>query len=463
VKVEQHSIDFIPDEERHGKARDLFGVWFGGNMCLTNITVGAGVLALGVNVFWAIVAVVIGNIVGGIFMATHSAQGPKLGIPQMIQSRAQFGVIGAILPLILALFMYIGFMYYTGSLAAGAIHSVFPGISVSVSFIIANGITLLITAFGYDLIHRVYKYFSYVAAIVFLIITLFMFRIHIPASSWSVSDFKAGPFLMGVSIAATFLLTYAPYVADYSRYLPRTTSSFATFGWTYFGSVLSTVWMMAIGVVLLANSAKFGDDPSGYLAHFLSPGWAPIIYLVLIMGVVFANILNLYCSFMSIVTTIEPFTKIRVTSGKRISILVMMIAIATLIGIMGQGELLKILNNFMLMLQYIMVPWSAINLVDYYLLRHGNYSIKDIFDLNGKYGKYNWLAIGAYFISIAAQIPFMNVSGIYEGPISVALGHADIAWIVALILPGALYYYLMKARLSKSNEFPGPLAGWNMN
>ncbi len=461
MKVEDRSIDFIPDTERHGKARDLFNVWFGGNMCLTNITVGAGVLALGVNVFWAIVAVVVGNIIGGIFMATHSAQGPKLGIPQMIQSRAQFGVIGAILPLILALFMYIGFMYYTGLLAAGAVHSAFPAIPVSVSLIIANAITLLITAFGYDLIHRVYKYFSYVSAIVFLIITLVMFRIHLPSGSWSIGDFHGGPFLMGVSIAATFLLTYAPYVADYSRYLPRETSSTSTFGWTYLGSVLSTVWMMVIGVILLRHSAKFGDDPSGYLAQFIGHSWAPVVYLVLIMGLVFANILNLYCSFMSIVTTIEPFTKLRVTPTKRVSILFIMIAIATMIGIYGQGEMLNIINDFMLMLQYIMVPWSAINLVDYYLLRHGNYSIDDIFDLNGKYGKFNWLAIGAYFLSVIAQIPFMNVNGIYEGPISRALGHADIAWFVALLLPGLLYYFLMRAKLFKTGELQQ--LNWHVN
>lgn len=462
MQVEHRSIDFIPDEERHGKARDLFGVWFGGNMCLTNITVGAAVLALGLNVFWAIVAVVLGNVIGGIFMATHSAQGPKLGIPQMIQSRAQFGVMGAILPLLLALFMYIGFMYYTGLLAAGAIHSVFPEISVSVSLIIANAITLIITVFGYDLIHRVYKYFSYVSAIVFFFITVYMFRLHIPAASWSISDFHSGPFLMGISIAATFLLTYAPYVADYSRYLPRNTSTAATFGWTYFGSVLSTVWMMILGVVFLSDSKSFGDDPSGYLSQFLGHGFAPIIYLVLIFGVVFANILNLYCSFMSIVTTIEPFTKLRVTPTKRFWIVFIMIAIATLIGIAGQGEMLTIINDFMLMLQYIMVPWSAINLVDYYLLRHGNYSIQDIFDVNGRYGKFNWLAIGAYCLSVLAQIPFMNVAGIYEGPISVALGHADIAWIVALILPGALYYYLMRAKLAKTGELEELRAGWHV-
>ncbi|WDL95968.1 purine-cytosine permease family protein [Alicyclobacillus sp. ALC3] len=451
MQVEQRSIEFIPEGERHGKARDLFNVWFSGNMVLTNITVGAGVFALGLNVFWSIVAVVLGNIIGGLFMATHSAQGPKLGVPQMIQSRAQFGTIGAILPLLLALFMYIGFLYYTGLLAAMSIHSAFPWISVSMSLVIANAITLIITVYGYDLIHKVYKYFAFLAGIVFLIVTVALFRVHVPAGSWSVSDFHMGPFLEGLSIATTFLLTFAPYVADYSRYLPKKTSTAATFGWTYFGSVLSSGWTMILGVVLLASAAKFGSDPSGYFAQFLGRGFAPIMYVVIIFGVIFANILNLYCAYMAIVTTVEPFTKAKFTPGKRFGITVGVAIVATFIGIAGQGELLKIINDFMLMLQYVMVPWSAINLVDFYLLRHGNYDIKEIFKLRGRYGMFNWIAVFAYFVTFAAEIPFMNVS-FFEGPISRALGHGDIAWVVALILPSMLYYFPMKARLSRNGE-----------
>jgi NCS1 family nucleobase:cation symporter-1 len=453
VQLEQRSIDYIVESERHGKARDLFNVWFGSNMCLTNITVGAGVYALGLNVFWSLVAVVIGNVIGGIFMATHSAQGPKIGIPQMIQSRAQFGVIGAILPLMLALFMYVGFLYYTGLLAAQAIHSAFSAIPVSAALILSNGVTFIITVVGYDLIHKVYKYFTIVSAVVFFILTVVaLTHVHLPAGSWRVESFKGGPFLMGISIAATFLLTYAPYVADYSRYLPRDTSTAATFWWTYLGAVSSSTWMNVIGVVLLANWSKFGDDPAGYLAHLLGHSAAFFVYIVLILGLSFANILNLYCAFMSTVTTIEPFTRLRVTPRTRFIVSFVVVLIGTLIAIYGQGKMLTIINDFMLLLQYIMVPWSAINLVDYYLLRHGNYSIQDIFDLDGQYGKFNLISIGTYFLSVFVQIPFMNVSGIYEGPISKLLGHADIAWAVALLLPGLLYYFLMRSKLAKSGE-----------
>ena len=109
LQVERRSIEYIPPEERHGKPRSLFNIWFASNMQVTAAVTGALAVIIGLSLPWALLAIVIGNLVGVAFMAAHSAQGPKLGIPQMIQSRAQFGFYGAILPLILVLLMYVGF------------------------------------------------------------------------------------------------------------------------------------------------------------------------------------------------------------------------------------------------------------------------------------------------------------------------------------------------------------------
>lgn len=98
LKVERRTIEYIPNEERHGKAKDLFPVWFGANMHITTLVTGTIPVAMGLNLFWSVAAIICGTLIGAIFMASHSAQGPQLGIPQMIQSRAQFGVIGRFFP-----------------------------------------------------------------------------------------------------------------------------------------------------------------------------------------------------------------------------------------------------------------------------------------------------------------------------------------------------------------------------
>jgi len=113
---------------------------------------------------------------------------------------------------------------------------------------------------------------------------------------------------------------------------------------------------------------------------------------------------------------------------------------------LGKGNFLSNFTNFILFISYFLIPWTAINLVDFYLLRHGEYSIKDIFDLNGKYGKVNKITTITFVVSIFAEIPFINTS-LYMGPISKALGGADLAWILGLAVPSFMYYGLMKRKL----------------
>src|SRR5215472_19292065 len=80
--VEQHHIDPIPATERHGTSRSLFFVWFAANLVIGTIITGALAVLVGNDLFWAVISIVIGNLVGAVFMAFHSAQGPRLGVPQ---------------------------------------------------------------------------------------------------------------------------------------------------------------------------------------------------------------------------------------------------------------------------------------------------------------------------------------------------------------------------------------------
>ena len=100
-------------------------------------------------------------------------------------------------------------------------------------------------------------------------------------------------------------------------------------------------------------------------------------------------------------------------------------------------------SDFIAFLLYIVIPWSAINLVDYYFVRRGQYDVNAIFTPNGRYGAVNWRTIGIFLVGIAAEIPFMNASyPLFEGPAAHALSGADISWLVGFVIAGALYYAL---------------------
>ena len=125
-QVETRSVDFVPHAERFGKSRDLGNVWFVGNVNLTAMATGVVALSLGGNLIWTVIAVVLGSLFGTFFMAFHSAQGPQLGLPQLVQSRAQFGYIGAALTVwIFALANYIAYNTSDAILSGSAMHEIF--------------------------------------------------------------------------------------------------------------------------------------------------------------------------------------------------------------------------------------------------------------------------------------------------------------------------------------------------
>ena len=163
LSVERHSVDRVPDSERYGRARGLFPVWFGANVQLTTVITGALAPVLGLTVTWSVLAIIVGNTFGAIFMALHSAQGPRLGIPQMIQSRAQFGFFGAIAPIVLVILMYVGFFASSGVLAGDALSTpshLGPNWTIS----IVAAACVVITVIGHRLIHLLERASSLISA-----------------------------------------------------------------------------------------------------------------------------------------------------------------------------------------------------------------------------------------------------------------------------------------------------------
>ena len=107
--IEIRSIDWVPDTERHGKLWHQAPLWFLGNFQYFSIPIGFVGPAFGLSLGWTIVAGTVGILIGTTFMALHATQGPTLGLPQMIQSRAQFGYRGVIVALFAVLFTYLAF------------------------------------------------------------------------------------------------------------------------------------------------------------------------------------------------------------------------------------------------------------------------------------------------------------------------------------------------------------------
>src|SRR5271154_5691848 len=191
--IEKRSIDYVPLAVRHGRVWHLWPVWFSGEAHLATLAVGVLGVHLGGNLLWTAVAVVLGCALGTFFMAFHSTQGPQLGLPQMIQSRPQFGYVGALLVWVVALIAYMGFNSFNQILAAQTVLSLYGGNS-TLTMLVFTVLSVSLAVIGYDLIHLAQRWVAYVLIVALLIFTVAVLaRVHLPAQELALHDFRAVP------------------------------------------------------------------------------------------------------------------------------------------------------------------------------------------------------------------------------------------------------------------------------
>ncbi|MET9545554.1 cytosine permease [Streptomyces sp. NPDC006627] len=458
--VERRSIDVVPDDERHGTAFSQFTLWLGANLQITAVVTGALAVVFGGDVVWSLAGLVLGNLLGGAVMALHSAQGPKLGLPQMIQSRAQFGVKGAVVPLLLVILMYVGF-FASGSVLAGQATAELTHTDDTTGIVLFAAVTAVMAAVGYRVIHALGRVASVICALAFVYLGVRLVdRVDVSALLGD-ARFDLPMFLLAVSLSASWQLAFGPYVADYSRYLPRTTSAKATFWWTLSGSAIGSQWSMTFGVLVAASAGDaFLDNQVGYVVGLGGTGLiASFLYFVIALGKLTINVLNTYGGFMSMVTSISGFRGLKVLGprGRAAYIAVIMVA-GTAVALLGKDSFLTSFKDFLLFLLTFFTPWSAINLVDYYLISRERYDIPALFDPHGRYGAWRPDALVVYGIGLLAQLPFL-VTHFYTGPLVEPLGGADISWIVGLVVPAVLYWTLAGRGAAAPGDGPQPERG----
>ena len=459
--LERHGIDYIPPDERHGKPYTLFTFWAASNVQILAVSVGVLAIVFGLSLPWAIFSILVGNAAGGLYMALHSVQGPRLGLPQMMQSRAQFGMYGTALPNLIVVLMYIGYFTSSAILGGQAVASLFH-VTTTEGIIIINAFVLIITAFGYDMFHRYNRIVTWLSLAVFLAILGKLLTV-LP-SHMATGDNSAGNILLAISVFVAWQVTWAPYVSDYSRYMPEDTSSAKVFNYTFIGSVVGGSLVMCIGAIaaVVADKAVTGNAPD-YLAGLLSAKW--LFLIIIILGVGAGNFGNLYGPYLTFMAIISPSGKLASkTTGRpaRLIATTVVAIIGTLIAIKASSNFISDLENFLVFTLYLLVPWTAINLTDFYVIRHGQYDIPELFKANGIYGKFNWFALIVYAAAVGVQFPFMNDDAVYVGPVANALGGADIAWIVGFVFAAVVYYVgarLGLASPTRSKHRSGVLTG----
>ncbi|MBB2161941.1 purine-cytosine permease family protein [Gluconacetobacter sacchari] len=437
---EAETIYPIPAVRRHGRPRDLFTVWFGSNLMMLTIVTGAlSTTVFGQPLLPAVLALLVGNLIGAIFMALHAAQGPRLGVPQMVQTRGQFGLMGAVPVTAVIVLMYVGFAASNLVLGAEGLQSILPGLGRLPAILVIQTLSILPAILGYRMIHVSAQVMTLLCGIAVIFCIWRVLVLH----GGELPLLASGPIhwtgiLRTLSTAALWQIAYAPYVSDASRYLPSgPAGERRAFICCFSGSVLGSMLPMGLGaaVGLLAT----GHGIVGTLTRLLGP-WAVAVLVALSLGIAVANAMNVYCGTLSSLTVAQTFTPDRhYGRTSRVAVTVALLVLAFAMATLMADSFMITYSEFLELLMSVMIPWTAINLTDYYLLHHGDYDVASFFKRDGgRYGLYNAPALVCYVIGILVQAPFLSTA-LYTGQVARALGGVDLSWVVSLILTPPLY------------------------
>jgi purine-cytosine permease-like protein len=446
MPIETRSIDWVPLHERHGRVGAQARFWFLGNFHFFTIAIGFIGPGMGLGLGYTILAGTLGILIGTVFQAFHASQGAEMGLPQMIQSRAQFGYRGVILPLAATLITYVGFNIVDTILIAGGLYTLAGWNRTAVSIAVSlAGAALAI--WGHDWLHRAFGWLFWISVPLFTGLTLAVLTgWHIPPQiAPAPSHFGAVAFFTQLAAGASYNITYATYVSDYSRYLPPTTPRAKIIASVFAGAAGSAIWLIALGAWLATKLG--GEDALANLAragNWLLPGFGVALAAVSVAALVATMGMNAYSGMLTVITAADSLRPIRPTRTLRIICIAGLTATWTAIAMLSGGRTIDILNDAFVIMLYLLAPWTAINLIDYFFVRRGRYAVTHLFMPRGIYGAWRAHGLLAYALGFLASIPFCVLPGLFTGFAARALGGVDIGWLVGITATSAGYLILTR-------------------
>lgn len=440
-RVEPHGVEPIGEAERHGRPSAVFTLWVGANVEFTTLVTGAlavGLFGLGFRA--AALAIILGNVLGALLLGALTTLGPRLGVPQLIQSRRAFGFIGNFLP------AFLNFLAGIGWFAVNTVLGVFAlvwllGTSFAVSLIIVAGLQILVAIYGYNWIHAIERWLAAVLTLLFVAVSVYAApHIHYAAAAnlraplWSGG---AGSFILGLGVAFSYILGWIAFSSDYTRYLPAATPPARSFWPAFWGVALSCVWLEVLGAGLA--TLRTVDVPTDLVTGLLPHSLGVLAMLAVVLGTITANVLNIYSGSLSVLAIDTRF--VRALLPRRWVAVLVVGVLGALLSLSGAHGYYAKYENFLLLLSYWVAPWVGVVFVDYFLLGGGRFGLQRLYDRRHVLGP----GLAAWAIGVLVSVPFFN-QALYVGPAARHWpGLGDISYYVSLVVAGAVYYVWARA------------------
>jgi NCS1 family nucleobase:cation symporter-1 len=454
LSIEGHGMEPIPTSSRYGSVSRVFTVWFTPNLVPAAFFLGtlAAASFIGLGFWTSIAAIIIGNLVGSIIVGLLATMGPRTGMAQMPLARLAYGK-SIVLPGLLNWLSCIGWDGINSVFGAAAI-SILTGLPFIVSLLVIVICQAALGILGYEAIHTFEKYMAIVLGAMFVVLTIAIAGqagTGVARTDAVSGADQIGSFILYSTIIASFVLAWALYASDYTRYLPETTSSSRVFWWTVLGLTLSAGWVEALGL-LVADKATEGGAVDTINTILSGTPLAALAMIAIGIGTVAVNAMNDYTGSLSLQA-----------AGIRVPRVYSAILVAVLgFGVtlwLNAGDLVGKVENILLFLSYWIAPWAAVVLADWWL-RRGRAHVSRLVNFSSLPS--GTLALAAAIIGFVVSLPFQQSSlgedlrkstGLPINAISDdVLHYADLAYVVGFVVAFGIFWVGARARANQVVE-----------
>jgi len=400
MTIEGHGMEPIPASSRYGSVSRVFTVWFTPNLVPAAFFLGtlAAASFIGLGFWTSIAAIVVGNLVGSVLVGLLATMGPKTGMAQMPLARLAYGK-SIVVPGLLNWVSCIGWDGINSVFGAAAI-SILTGLPFVVSLIVIVICQGLLGILGYEAIHTFEKYMALVLGAMFVILTIAIAgqaSTGLARTDAASGADQIGAFVLYSTIIASFVLAWALYASDYTRYLAENTPSRPVFWWTVLGLTLSAGWVEALGL-LVADKATKGGAVDTINTILSGTPLAALAMLAIGIGTVAVNAMNDYTGSLSLQAA--GIRVPRVYSAIVVAILGFLVTLW-----LNAGDLVGKIENILLFLSYWIAPWAAVVLADW-RLRRGRANVARLVDFGSLPS--GLLALASLIIGFVVSLPIQQ-------------------------------------------------------
>lgn len=466
TKIESNGVNPVPDSERYGKPADLFPVWFSWNISIFGITLGIYVFGLGLSVWQAMAAGVIGYFLSCSFVGILAVGSVRTGLPTLVQSRFCFGYHGNKIPTFFGYLANMGWKVTLLSMAsttlADLVARYVPFFALEaggpskfctlVSFVVVVILTMWGAIYGHQLIIKIEKPIAWITGLMtFVYLFFFIPQINFSALD-SVPSGNISAFIGAIVLSMTMVgLGFLNYGGDYSRYLPRKTGAAGVIFWTMSGIAVPVSFLLILGVMLSVGNPelleKANHAPLAALTGIL-PEWFYVPFsLVIIISLISAGMTGIYSSGLALLAMGVPMTRWQTTvlNGAIISL-------GSFYILFVSDTFVAPFQSFLMAISVIMGSWGAIEMVDLIRQKRLNWNVEMALPYGEGGRNYRWtalLSLGiATFIglgTVTSSDPYIAYVVSYllpEGAEKSMFVTANMGLGLAMIVAGALYAFL---------------------